>query len=67
MLRWVLWKISHETCLHYWTETPGSNKDIPQMGTLAVLAIKQEPQGLLMPAQAAVQIQKEVSVVVERS
>ena len=37
------------------------------MGTLAVLAIKQEPQGLLTPAQAVVQNKQEVSVPVQRS
>ena len=37
------------------------------MGTFAVLAIKQEPLSLIMPAQAAVQNQQEVFVVVQRS
>ena len=37
------------------------------MGASAVMAIKQEPQGLIMPAQAVVQNQQEVSVVVQRS
>ena len=37
------------------------------MGTLAVLVIKQEPQGLIMPAHAVGQNQQEVSVVVQRS
>ena len=32
-----------------------------------MLVIKQEPQGLLMPAKAAVQNQQEVSVVVQSS
>ena len=37
------------------------------MEILAVLAIKQEPQGLVMPAEAAVHNHQEVSVVVQRS
>ena len=31
-----------------------------------MLTIKQKPQGVIMPAQAAVQNQQEVSVVVQR-
>ena len=37
------------------------------MGASAVMAIKQEPQGLIMPAQTVVQNQQEVSAVVQRS
>ena len=37
------------------------------MGASAVMAIKQEPQGLIMPAQAVVQNQQEVCVVVQGS
>ena len=43
----------------------GSN-DVPQAGTSALLVIRQEPQNLAMPAQAAVQNQQEVSVVLQR-
>ena len=48
-------------------ETPEGNKGIPEAETSAVLTIKQEVQGLIMPAQAAVQNQQEVSVAVQRS
>ena len=48
-------------------KTPEGSKSIPPIRTPAVLAIKQESQGLIMPAQAAVQNQQEVSVMVQRS
>ena len=48
-------------------EAQEGSKDIHQVGTLAVLAIKQEPQGLVMPAQAVVQNQQEVFVAVQGS
>ena len=67
VLRWLLWMITHKKYLSYWTEIQEGNKDIPEMGTLPVLAIKQESQSLVMPAQAAVQNHQEVSVVVQRS
>ena len=48
-------------------EAPEGSKIIPPIGTSAVLATKQEPQGLIMPVQAVLQNQQEVSVVVQRS
>ena len=45
-------------------ETPQSSKCIPRARTSAVLSIKQDPQDLIIPAQAAVQNQQEVSVAV---
>ena len=46
-------------------EAPRGSKDVPQVGTSAVLVIKQEQQNLVMPVHAVVQNQQEVSVVVE--
>ena len=48
-------------------EAPKGSKDVPQVGTLALLAIKQEPQNLVMPVHAAVQNQQEVPAVLQRS
>ena len=48
-------------------EAPKGSKYFLQVGTSAVLAVKQEPQNLVMPAQAAVQNQQEVSAAVHRS
>ena len=44
----------------------GSN-NVPQVGTSAVLATKQEPQKMVMPSQAAVHNQQELSAAVQRS
>ena len=46
---------------------PKGSTNVPQVGTSAVLGIKQEPQKLVMPAQAAVQNQQELSAAVQRS
>ena len=46
-------------------KTPEGIKSILQIGTSAVMAIKQEAQCLIMLAQAVVQNQLEVSVVVQ--
>ena len=43
-------------------EVPKNSKDVPQVETSAVLVIKQEPQNLVTPAQAAVQRSLEASV-----
>ena len=48
-------------------ETPESGKDFPQVGTSAVLAMKQELQGLIMSVEAVVQNQQEVYLAVQRS
>ena len=48
-------------------ETPEVSRNIAIIKTSAVLAIKQDPQGLIMPTQAAIEKQQEVSVVVHRS
>ena len=67
VLRWLLWmRIHKKTSELLDREIPGGSEDIPHKGTSAVLAIKQEPQGLVMPAKAALQNQQEVSVVVQR-
>ena len=65
--RWLTWMIIHKKHLNYWRWTQEISKDILQMGPLAVLAIKQEPQGLIMPMQAVVQNLQEVSVAVQGS
>ena len=48
-------------------KTPKGIKNIPPIGTSGVMAMKQEPQCLIMLAQAVVQNQLEVSVVVQGS
>ena len=48
-------------------ETPEVSRSIAIIKTSAVLAIKQDPQGLIIPTQAAIEKQQEVSVVVHRS
>ena len=48
-------------------EVPKGIKNIPQVGTSAMLATKQEPQKLVMPAKVAVQNQQELSAAVQRS
>ena len=47
-------------------EAPKGSNNIPQVGTSAVLEMKQEPQNLVMPAQVAVQNQQELSATEQR-
>ena len=44
-----------------------ASDNVPQVGTSAVLATKQDPQKFVMPAQVAVQNQQELSAAVQRS
>ena len=48
-------------------EAPKGINNVPQVGTSAVLATKQEPQKLMMLAQVAVQNQQALSAAEQRS
>ena len=50
VLRWLSWMIIHKKSKLLDRVTPGYSKDIPQMEALVVLAIKQQLQGLAIPA-----------------
>ena len=63
----VLWMTIQKRHVNYWIETLEGGKSIPQVGTSAVLVIKQGPESLTMSAQAVVLNQQEVTIAVQRS